>query len=245
MKILFLIFFLIATVPAHATTGSDDSFAEGNQAFAEGRYPDAIQAYESTIASQGYAAPVLFNLANAYDQAGKIGLALANYERARLLAPRDPDVIANETLVRRQAGLATNERVWEQAAEYLSPDLWAWFLTGTVFLGCGLAFMGYVRAGRRGTVDQIGRCGLCLAILTAVVSIAALGVWNGERSRAWATVSEAPVRLSPFDAAQTSFTLADGAEVRIEGHHDDYLLVRDPKGETGWLRKDQAAALIP
>ena len=241
-KTLFLVFLLILAARVQADSTETDSFSLGNQAFAEGRYADAINAYQTVISAQGYSAPVLFNLGNAYDRAGKIGAALANYERARLLAPRDPAIAANETLVRRQTGLNADRTVWQQAAGFLSPDLWAWLLTGAIFVGSGLAFLLYAEARPS---QNWGRLGLILAIAIALLSIGALTVWNGERHRAWVTTAETPVRLSPFDDAQTSFSLADGAEVRIEGHHDDYFLIRDAKGESGWLRKDQAAALIP
>jgi len=242
MKIIFLVLSLILAGQLRAEPVETDPFSQGNQAFAEGRYADAVTAYQAVIVAQGYSAPVLFNLGNAYDRAGKIGAALASYERARLLAPRDPAVAANEALVRRQTGLNADRTVWQQAAGLLSPDLWAWLLTGAILVGSGLAFWLYAGAGRG---RDWGQFGLILAVVTALLSIGALTVWNGERHRAWVTAAETPVRLSPFDDAQTSFTLADGAEVRIEGHHDDYFLIRDAKGESGWLRKDQAAALIP
>jgi len=242
MRALGLVLLLAVTIQARAATGDGDSFSQGNQAFAEGRYADAAQTYETVLSTQGYSAPVLFNLGNAYARSGKIGLALASYERARLLAPRDADVAANEALVRRQTGLNSEQTVAEQAATFLSPDAWAWLLTGAVFLGSALAFWIYLQAGRGGAV---ARAGLFFSILTAGMAILALAVWNGERTRAWVTAAESPMRLSPFDSAQTSFTLADGALIHIEGHHDDYLLIRDTKGEKGWLRKDQAAALIP
>lgn len=241
-KILFLVLSLILAAPLYAQPAGDDPFSRGNQAFAEGRYADAVDAYQAVIAAQGYSASVLFNLGNAYDRAGKIGAALASYERARLLAPRDPAIAANEALVRRQTGLTADRTAWQQAAGFLSPNLWAWLLTGAIFVGSGLAFWLQAGAGRR---QDWGQLGLALIVITALLSISALTVWNGERQRAWVTASETPVRLSPFDDAQTSFTLADGAEVRIEGRHDDYFLIRDAKGESGWLRRDQAAPLIP
>ena len=56
-------------------------------------------------APAGYSAPALYNLANAYARAGKPGLAVLNYERAKLLEPNDPDIDANLRHVREAAGL--------------------------------------------------------------------------------------------------------------------------------------------
>ena len=49
----------------------------------------------------------LYNVGNAYARAGKPGLAVLNYERARLLTPDDPDLAANLATVRRSAHVAT------------------------------------------------------------------------------------------------------------------------------------------
>ena len=61
-------------------------------------------------APEGYSAPALYNLGNAYARTGKPGLAVLNYERARLLDPSDPDLETNLRHVRdRQApGLSVN-----------------------------------------------------------------------------------------------------------------------------------------
>src|SRR5271154_2724545 len=58
----------------------------------------------------GYSAAALYNLGNAYARTGKPGLAVLNYERARLLEPNDPDINANLRHVREAAGLPAESR---------------------------------------------------------------------------------------------------------------------------------------
>ncbi len=53
------------------------------------------EARQQPQAPAGYSAAALYNLANAYARAGKPGLAVLNYERAKLLDPQDPDIDAN------------------------------------------------------------------------------------------------------------------------------------------------------
>jgi hypothetical protein len=56
--------------------------------------------------TSGYSAATLYNAATARAREGKVGAAILNYERARLLAPSDPDIAANLQLVREHAGLS-------------------------------------------------------------------------------------------------------------------------------------------
>ncbi len=62
----------------------------------------ALQACAAPVPA-GYSAAGLYNLANSYARAGKPGMAVLNYERARLLSPNDPDVEANLRFVRSSA----------------------------------------------------------------------------------------------------------------------------------------------
>src|ERR1700677_2919513 len=55
---------------------------------------------DAQSARAGYSSTALYNLANAYARDGKPGMAVVNYERARLLAPDDPVIEANLVLVR-------------------------------------------------------------------------------------------------------------------------------------------------
>ncbi len=59
------------------------SFDHANAAFAEKRFAEAANEYEAVISRQGFSAPVLFNLGNAYYLDGNLGRAILNYERAQ------------------------------------------------------------------------------------------------------------------------------------------------------------------
>src|ERR1700682_4007582 len=78
-------------------------------------------------APAGYSAPALYNLANAYARAGKPGLAVLNYERARLLEPNDSDIDANLRRVREMAGLPAEARNgFERISGLAGPRTLAW-----------------------------------------------------------------------------------------------------------------------
>lgn len=58
----------------------------------------------------GYTAAALYNAANSYARAGKAGMAILYYERARLLAPNDSDIEANLRYVRASSRLPRRSR---------------------------------------------------------------------------------------------------------------------------------------
>ena len=60
--------------------------------------------YEQALEVGGASGAVLFNLGNAYFKQSRLGPALLNYERARRLLPRDPDIAANRAFALERAG---------------------------------------------------------------------------------------------------------------------------------------------
>ena len=68
-------------------------------------------------------APALFNEANAAQRAGNFGAAILSYERARVLAPRDPAIAQNLRAAREKAGVsAPAVPKWQRPAQALSLD---------------------------------------------------------------------------------------------------------------------------
>ena len=120
------------------------TFDQANTAFAQKNYRRAANDCQAIITQQGFSAPVLFNLANAYYQDGNLGLAILNYERAQLLAPGDADIAFNLHLARAKAGLADRPKVWfDRAASFFSLNTLSWIGGAAVLFdrrrNCGAA----------------------------------------------------------------------------------------------------------
>ena len=96
MKRFFLIY-LICPLAFAATLD------EANALYRQGNYQAAAEAYEEILTEQGPRASVFYNLGNARQQLKQHGPAILAYERAKLLAPRNPDLAANLTLARKAA----------------------------------------------------------------------------------------------------------------------------------------------
>jgi tetratricopeptide (TPR) repeat protein len=88
-----------------------------NELVAAGHYAEAAQMYEQLIARGARDAALYYNLGNATLSLGDAGRAVAAYEQAAALAPRDPDIRANRTLAQQQVrGQANRPPAHESAA---------------------------------------------------------------------------------------------------------------------------------
>ena len=112
---------------------SPTSSSEANQQFKSGDFAGAAAAYEKIIAAEGPRASVYYNLGNSYQQLKQYGPAILAYERARLLTPRDPDLLANLALARKAATAfeETGLHPWLDAVvNHLSRNEWSWLVAG-------------------------------------------------------------------------------------------------------------------
>jgi hypothetical protein len=195
----------------------------------------------SAPSQKGYSAAALYNLANAYARTGKPGLAVLNYERAKLLDPTDPDIEANLRHVRQASGLPpeTHNNL-DRVASIASPRILAW--VGVLgFLIAGTSILVRRRYPRH-------RRKLLLATLAGIsllsVTIASgLALWPIVHAGVVVTQS-APVRVSPVTMEEPLFTLPEATIVRIGAEHDGFVLVQTTAGRTGWVPTANLAPIV-
>ena len=241
-RVVALLLLVCAVLVPAAQVEAAVTFDEANRAFAEGRFKEAAKDYEALIAQKGYSAQVLFNLGNAYFRDGQVGAAILNYERAQLLAPNDPDVVANLNFARRQAGLFVERSTWiEEAARFFSMNAWAALGTAALILLCGLIAAAQFYPQHRLYVrlfTGVAALALCAAVTGIVLQLDTL-------DRAVVTSQEAVARISPFDAAKSAFVLSAGEVVDIEKQHGDFLYVENRQNRSGWVSKEQVQPVVP
>src|SRR5207253_6786447 len=89
-------------------------FFHANALYGEERWAEAAAEYERVLAAGWESGSLYFNLGNAWFRAGDIGRAVLDYERARRLLPRDPDLHANLSYARELAGASGTETLWQR-----------------------------------------------------------------------------------------------------------------------------------
>lgn len=192
--------------------------------------------------SMGYSAPTLFNQGNAAAQQGKTGQAIADYERARLLEPDNADIIANLKWVREHAGLSTVSASWlERATSFASPNTLA--LMG--WMGLVLAGAGIISARSltqfRSSLHLTTFAGIILITFSA---LGAAATWQ-KYNTAIVVAADAFAQISPVTNGETSFKLRSGEVVTIDGHYNDFTLVKNSAGHSGWVAQSDITPLIP
>ena len=108
-----------------------DQFAFGNEAYAEGKYDEALSFYRGAIKQKGYSASLLYNMGNAYYHKKDVGQAILHYERALYLDPGNTDIQANLGLARKDFGLIAEPAPgWQRLFHILNLNWWAILASG-------------------------------------------------------------------------------------------------------------------
>jgi hypothetical protein len=193
-------------------------------------------------AQAGYSAAGLYNLANAYARAGKPGMAVLNYERAKLLAPNDPDIEANVRFVREPLQLPSESpNGFVRAATVASPAVLSWTgVAGLTILGLSL-LAGQLRQGHRATRRAAAVAGLALIGLTVANAVV---LWP-RLHEAVVVTTAATVRVSPVPMGDPLFVLQEAANVRMRAEHEGFVLVQTREGRLGWVSRANIAPVVP
>ena len=215
--------FLLGCSPLGAAPSA--AFDQANRQFAAGDYAAAAAAYEQALAADGPRAAVFYNLGNSYQRLGRTGPAILAYERARLLAPRDPDLLANLALARKAAAAfedSDRHPLVEVALNYLSRNEWSWLVTGSALALGGLASVALALGG------------------------SALYLRRAEANQGIVLSEAATVRLSPFATAEALGTPGPGRIVRLGGQTGDFYYIEVPGANLrGWMARKDVAAITP
>jgi hypothetical protein len=190
----------------------------------------------------GYSAAALYNLGNSYARAGKAGMAILNYERARLLEPGDPDIQANLRLVRESAHLpAELPDTLDRVAGIAGPFWMSWLaVLGLTMVAASLIFARLSSRHRllRGAATLLG------ATLVGLTCCSGLALWS--RLHEGIVIAAAtPVRVSPVPMGDPLFSLPEGEKVKITAEHDGFALIETRARRAGWISSSNLAPLVP
>ncbi len=233
---------LLCQAPSgQATTNEELLFQQGNEAFSRGDYDQAIARYEELITAAGFSPAVLFNLANSYAQAGKIGLAVLNYERAQRLDPGDSDIAGNLDLVRKESGLFAGEITGvDKIFHYLNLNHWA-ILVLIVLLG----FTFFQAASCRYPVGKKTRIAVRIACLLLLLLSGTGTVLRYQDFKPSVVVSaDARLLISPFTSANSIGAIQEGRLVFPQKIHGAFTYVRDETNRQGWILSSSLEAVV-
>ena len=241
--------FVLALLPFAAWTLAADDFAEAGRAYDRGDFAQAEKLYAQELAAlaPAEAEGVLYNLGCAAFMNGHPAAALAYFDAAVRLAPRDSAALENLNVARTRLGLPAEGRVESPrdlavfCRDVFRPDGWllvaaaAWF-AGFLFLAC--------RRLLPGTVLHTALAAAGLAILVALGAYFSQIRGPYARDRAVIGDGGAEMRALPTGTGKAEGGLSAGHEVRILEERADYCLVRCGSLQ-GWVPRRDVVRIFP
>ena len=187
--------------------------------------------------------------ANALYRSGEPGEAIAHYQAALAMAPRDGDIRANldRALAQRPAGRPAPPASWLHAAaarivaaatlsEFAALAAVCWWSA----LGAVVALL--MHAGRRRTVRRMA---IALGALTLMLSgFGAARWWSYHRvERAVVATESAQLRTGPGESFEVALAVQEGWTVRVLRRDADWAEVVGEGGAAGWLPASSVATV--
>lgn len=234
---------------------SDDAAAimgglmKAEQAYDEGRFGDAVQAYLSVHQAGHINGHVYYNLGNAYFRDGDVGHAMAAYLAARNYLPRDPDVRANL----KYASSRIQDRLPTESPASIGDQVLFWtgsttfeeqirgLLVALTLFFLSLAMATWRSDWRRAWLSTAGGLGLVSLVIAAGCA------WKTHALQNWGSVvtQSADVYSGPSEQGNSVlFTLHQGAPVRIDGVKGSWTKVVLSDGKKGWLPQTQVVTFL-
>ncbi|MEX1138148.1 MAG: tetratricopeptide repeat protein [Bacteroidota bacterium] len=241
-----ILLFVWGTITVCASAQSpEDLFDEGNVHYREGRFREAVAAYEGVI-KQGYvSAPLYFNLGNAQYRLGNNAGAILAYERSLRLDPGDADVEFNLKL----ANLRTIDRIdavpelslvtWLKALAAISPlhVTKGILIAAWVALFAALSILNLVpgtsfeRALRLGVI-------VCVVVVVPVGGLFVLQRYEADdQSKAIVMVPIVTAKVSPDEQSLDAFVMHAGLKVQVGDLVGEWVRITLADGKVGWIQR--------
>lgn len=236
LSVLAFCFLVLHAQPA-------DLFRQGNEAYRQSDYLQAIEAYTAVLDAGYENADLYYNLGNAYYRTEQMGMAVLNYERALLLEPNFAEAKQNLAL----ANARTEDKItplpefllarWYRAL-YCALSFGVWLAVVLILAGLALIAASVMLAGgnyrwrKTGFIVLIVMAVLWLVSLCCTISSAAR---LNRHDRAVITQPMVVVKGSPDASGVDKLVLHDGALLTIDETLDGWHKIRLADGNTGWL----------
>jgi tetratricopeptide (TPR) repeat protein len=234
---------------ASEVPGPQQILQQGHDAYEQGRFLDAVLAYEKAEELGVRNAALYYDLGNAYFKSGNLGNAIASYRRAERLAPRDDLLHANLDYVLSLREDKAVQPTWPWPFSMLRSlygglSLNEWFVVavGMYVLLSLLVLLRLVMHNR----PALLRAGMIASLVLLLSSLGALvGKVRSERFvRSGVVVADEIQAMSgPGTDYTQEFKLHEGTEVRIEVQRPDWLRISVGGKLRGWVPVDGVESL--
>lgn len=222
---------------------AQNAFEKGNQLYQKENYTEAINNYESVLASGQQSAELYFNLGNCYYKLHKVAPAIYNYEKALQLNPNDDEIKTNLDFARRMTiddikiipKVGFSKLIEDFTSTYYY-DTWAWIAIVLAFLFLG-SFVGYYFSGTT-LKKRIYFTGMFVLLFGIIVSVSS-GI--NEKNRianekpAIVFAETASVKGEPKPTSPETILMHEGTKVYILESIANWKKIQLTDETTGWI----------
>lgn len=227
------------------------AFEQGNQFYQKENYQEAINSYESVLASGKQSAELYFNLGNSYYKLHKVAPAIYNLEKAAQLNPSDADIQTNLEFARKMAIDDIKEvpkvgfsKLLQDLTSSYHFDTWAWIavVLSFVFFGCFAAYYYSKTAFKK----RVFFTAMFIVLLGIIISISS-GMYEKNRIEnekpAIVFVEKVEVKNEPKTSSPNAFILHEGTKVNIIESIANWKKIQLADETTGWIKSESVKEL--
>lgn len=211
-------------------------FDKGAEAYKQGKYADAVQAYEEILSGGVESGHVYFNLGNSYYKTGKTGKARLNYERACTLIPRDSDLNYNYKFLMSKINQKEYDkkhlaqRILQSVTRHLTLNEWVILLLVACFCFLGISAACLQFQWPRPVL------GMAVFLFVLILVTGVSGISQKQSQREYAIVlKETNAMFEPKKESTMHFALKEGFKVKVVKEEDLWFKIQRPDGNLGWV----------
>jgi tetratricopeptide (TPR) repeat protein len=238
---------LLGANSATGTESPETAFDAACREYEQGHWDAAADGFRSLLRYGLSDARLEYNLANAEYKRGHYGEAILHYERARRLAPADPDILANLAITRSKIRDVVEEddaagllRAVRESQDRLGVSVQAGLFVACVWILAAIVAWCGSRPG--GFTPGWGWTLAGVSLATVLVFVSWRSTWSRLDGTARAVILKPSVEALAGPGLNNAalFTLHEGTAVTIESERESWLQVTLPNGLTGWVVRDAA-----
>lgn len=219
------------------------NFEAANALYNDGNYAEAINKYETILATKVHSAALYFNLANANYKLNNIAPSIYYYEKALQLSPNDKAITNNLAFAQNMTVDAIEKvpevgftKILKTIVNKANTDTWALFAIVGVLVFVAL-FLVY-HFTYKTAIKRIAFITSVLCLFLGCVSVVmAFQKENLDKKDNPAIVfaQESKVKLDPKVASEELFRLHEGTKIQILETYDNWCKIKSSDNATGWV----------
>lgn len=222
---------------------NDQTFSEANTFYNNGKYAEAIDAYESILDSDMHSAALYFNLGNANYKLNNIAPSIYYFEKALQLEPNDKDIKNNLAFAQNMTIDAIENvpdvgfsRIINNLVNTFNTDTWAKIAVGGVLLFV-IIFLAYhfsYTSSKKRIAFVTSIVSLSIACFALAMAFQKEGL-NKKNNPAIVFAQESRLKTDPNPKSEEVFRLHEGTKVQVIETYDDWKKIKLSDNSTGWI----------